>query len=61
MDQCNGIFSPKMCMKIEFISQRREMLLFLTTNTAAVTSRVNKHNTCTCKAMPNVTITTCAN
>ena len=29
-------------MKIEFSSQRREMLLFLTTNMAAVTSRANK-------------------
>ena len=28
-------------MKIEFSSQRREMLLFLTTNMAAVTSRAN--------------------
>ena len=30
-------------MKIEFSSQRREMLLFLTTNIAAVTSRANQH------------------
>ena len=29
-------------MKIEFRSQRREMLLFLTTNMAAVTSRLNQ-------------------
>ena len=29
-------------MKIEFISQRREMLLFFTTNIAAVTSRANQ-------------------
>ena len=29
-------------MKIEFSSQRREMLLFLTTNMAAVTSRANE-------------------
>ena len=29
-------------MKIEFSSQRREMLLFLTTNMAAVTSRANQ-------------------
>ena len=29
-------------MKIQFSSQRREMLLFLTTNMAAVTSRVNR-------------------
>ena len=28
-------------MKIEFSSQRREMLFFLTTNMAAVTSRAN--------------------
>ena len=29
-------------MKIEFSSQRREMLLFLTTNMAAVTSHANQ-------------------
>ena len=29
-------------MKIEFSSQRRVMLLFLTTNMAAVTSRANQ-------------------
>ena len=29
-------------MKIEFSSQRREKLLFLTTNMAAVTSRANQ-------------------
>ena len=29
-------------MKIEFSSQRREMLLFLTTNMAAVTSRASQ-------------------
>ena len=29
-------------MKIEFSSQRTEMLLFLTTNMAAVTSRANQ-------------------
>ena len=29
-------------MKMEFSSQRREMLLFLTTNMAAVTSRANQ-------------------
>ena len=29
-------------MKIEFSSQKREMLLFLTTNVAAVTSRANR-------------------
>ena len=29
-------------MKIEFSSQRREMLLFLTTNVAAVTLRANQ-------------------
>ena len=32
-------------MKIEFSSQRREMLLFLTTNMAAVTSRANQQIT----------------
>ena len=29
-------------MKIEFCSQRREMLLFLTANMAAVTSQANQ-------------------
>ena len=32
-------------MKIELSSQRREMLLFLTANMAAVTSRVNQQLT----------------
>ena len=32
--------------KIEFISQRREMLLFLTTNMAAVTSLANQQLSC---------------
>ena len=35
------IFSRRIYMKIEFSFQRREMLLFLTTNMAAVTSRTN--------------------
>ena len=35
-------FFCKMCIKIEFISQRRETLLFLTTNMAAVTSLANQ-------------------
>ena len=35
-------FSRRICMKIEFCSQRREMLLFLTTNMATVTSRANQ-------------------
>ena len=35
-------FSRSIYMKIEFTSQRREMLLFLTTNTAAVTSPANQ-------------------
>ena len=35
-------FFCKICIKIEFISQRRETLLFLTTNMAAVTSLANK-------------------
>ena len=34
-------------MKIELSSQRREMLSFLTTNMAAVTSRVNQQWTIT--------------
>ena len=40
--QYNRIFSRRIYMKIEFGSQRREMLLFLTTNMAAVTSRANQ-------------------
>ena len=35
-------FLGKICIKIEFISQRRETLLFLTTNMAAVTSLANQ-------------------
>ena len=35
-------FSQRIDVKIEFSSQRREMLLFLTTNMAAVTSRANQ-------------------
>ena len=36
-------FLLRICMKIEtFSSQRREMLLLLTTNMAAVTSRANQ-------------------
>ena len=35
-------FSRRIYMKIEFSSQRREMLLFLTTKMAAVKSRVNQ-------------------
>ena len=34
-------FSGRIYMKIVFSSQGREMLLFLTTNMAAVTSRAN--------------------
>ena len=40
--QYNRIFSRKIYMKIAFSSQRREMLLSLTTNMAAVTSRGNQ-------------------
>ena len=40
--QYNRNFAGKINMKIEFSSQRREMLLFLTTNMAAVTSRANQ-------------------
>ena len=35
-------FSQRIYVKIEFSSQRREMLLFFTTNMAAVTSRANQ-------------------
>ena len=34
--------SLRIFMKMELTSQRREMLLFLTTNMAVVTSRVNQ-------------------
>ena len=40
--QNKRIFPRKIYMKIEFSSQRREMLLFLTTNMAAVTSLANQ-------------------
>ena len=40
--QNKRIFPRRIYMKIEFSSQRREMLLFLTTNMAAVTSRANQ-------------------
>ena len=36
------IFFRRIYMKMEFISQRREMFLFLTTNIAAMTSRANR-------------------
>ena len=38
----NRIFSRRIYMKIEFSSQRREILLFLTTNMATVMSRPNQ-------------------
>ena len=40
--QYNRIVSRIIYMKIEFSSQRREILLFLTTNMAAVTSHANQ-------------------
>ena len=40
--QYNRNFARKIYMKIEFSSQRRDMLLFLTTNMAAVTSLANQ-------------------
>ena len=40
--QYNRIFSRRIYMKIEFRSQRRRMLLPLTNNMAAVTSRANQ-------------------
>ena len=43
--QNKRIFPRRIYMKIEFSSQRREMLLFLTTNMAAVTSRANQQQT----------------
>ena len=45
MFQYNRIFSQRIYPKIEFGSQRREMLLFLTTNMAAVTSHANQQST----------------
>ena len=36
------IFLRRIYMKIKFSSQKRDMLLFLTTNMAAVTSRANQ-------------------
>ena len=41
-DQYNRIFPRRICMKMGFSSRRREMLLFLTSNMAAVTSRANQ-------------------
>lgn len=40
--QYNTILFRRICMKIEFSSQRRETVLFLTTTMAAVTSRANQ-------------------
>ena len=40
--QYNRIFSRRIYIKIAFSSQRREILLFLTINKAAVTSRANQ-------------------
>ena len=39
------LFSRRIEMKMEVTSQRREMLLFLTTNKAAVTSPANQQYT----------------
>ena len=40
--QYNKIFSRRIYMEIAFSSQRRDTLLFLTANMAAVTSRANQ-------------------
>ena len=40
--QFNRIFSGRIYMKIEFSSQRREMLSFLSINMAALTTRANQ-------------------
>ena len=48
--QNKRIFPRRIYMKIEFSSQRRKMLLFLTTNMAAVTSRPNTGLKLPCKA-----------
>ena len=44
--QYSSIFSRIVYLKIEFSSQSREMLLFLTTNMAAVTSHANQLELC---------------
>ena len=44
--QYSSIFSRIIYMKIEFSPQRREMLLFLTTNMAAVMSHANQQELC---------------
>ena len=44
--QYSSIFSRRIYMKIEFSPQRREMLLFLTTNMAAVMSHANQQELC---------------
>ena len=48
--QNKRIIPRRIYMKIEFSSQRREMLLLLTTNMAAVTSRANTGLKLPCKA-----------
>ena len=48
--QNKRIFPRRIYMKIELSSQRRKMLLFLTTNMAAVTSRANTGLKLPCKA-----------
>ena len=44
--QYNSIFSRRIYLKMEFSSQRGEMLLFLTTNMAAVMSHANQLELC---------------
>ena len=51
--QYNETFSRRIYMKIELSSQRREMLLFLTTNMAAVTSRAIKQYGAKCRNSMN--------
>ena len=64
--QNKRIFPRRIYMKIEFSSQRREMLLFLTTNMAAVTSRANqqyrynqKYNSSFCVQYPSCLLEPC--
>ena len=50
--QNKRIFPRRIYMKIEFSSQRRVMLLFLTSNMAAVTSRANQQYGCQWNVYP---------
>ena len=47
-----GVITRRIYMKIEFSSQRREILLFLTTNMTTVTSRANQQLTVKNRGIP---------